>query len=283
MDEAKIIKKAKEGNKKAMISLFEEFKDEAFYLCYIMLQDENEAQKAALLTFDALFANIADLKNGKTLGYALAVQAARQCRKLLMKKNPGAFKQIKGEKSEICEDFKGSDNVDINEQTFKKLCVALSGLPEMHRIACVLFCYADFKASDIAYAIKISENSSAAAVNRCCETLKKTFFGSEKLTCAQLGAVLKKGREFVLAPADYTGMGKALIGNIRIEAIPEKKKDKKTAIIITASVVTAVALITIIALLLIKNSGAAGTTDAGNADTTAAVTETVTDADTANS
>ncbi|MFC4559599.1 sigma-70 family RNA polymerase sigma factor [Virgibacillus kekensis] len=168
MDELKLIKKAKKGNKDCLEELLILHGDQLYRTAYLYVRNREDALDAVQETSYKAFLSIGQLKNEKfflTWLTKILINCSYDVLKKSKKEMPlNSTVELTADKRE-----KREENLDLLE--------AINKLNEKHKNAIILFYFQDLPISEVAKVMNIPENTVKTYLSRGKERLKKLLGG----------------------------------------------------------------------------------------------------------
>ena len=261
-----LIIKCQKGDKKAFTELFNQNKNEAKYLCYALLANEKEADKAVAYAFKnicqlVMFGKVYDQREFTTL---LLEKCVSYCKERVTKANPKAFR-LPANYNFLTVSFE-KDSIKAQDTAAETV---LLGLPEIYRFALVLKdkkIFGDNKLAEMFYLSNDKFKMLLSAKDSIIEKLLVTAKQKDNIiTADEFLTTVKSSEAANRVSAETT---EEISGFIN-ETCTLAKKSTKNRIIIIVGIIVAVCAIVGGILALVLQGG-------DNADFTSSNTSTTT-------
>ena len=271
-----IIEKASKGNRSALTQLYEENKQEVYFLCRALLRNSEDAVPAAKWALkSALTAvNIGEVQTADAFSAYAVKQAVSYCKKNITKKDARAFKLPPQKNFRISH--VNDHYIDAEASTVGNY---INCLPAAQRFSLVLRLIGAMDEKQIARAIGLDVTSAALLKEAEAENLGKVYraLQAKGISCvAPTTELLAVAFDDALAETHIPDEIDKYVGNyINSVAAPaeEAAKGKRKVYYIAAATVVVIAVILIAALA----GGGSNDTSVGEDDTTGTVTSTEAD------
>lgn len=167
---AELVKKAKNGNEEALMTILELMNEEFFRMAIIKLKNEEDVQDAIQETKIIIYNNIKSLKENKYFKTWAIRILINECNKIYLRKKKD-FDNIEHIKERCYE-----ENESFSEEIENKMHVSelLEKLDEEERVIIILFSKG-YKIKEIAEILKINENTAKSKIHRIKKKLRTEY------------------------------------------------------------------------------------------------------------
>ena len=178
---------AKMRDNQAITKLYEEYHNSVYFLCLRIVKDKDEAFDLVQNSFLAAFDKLSSLQKPECFGSWLHQIAANQCKNHLKKRQPLLFSEKQGDEN-IPEEFYIEDRDESlipdqaldTRETRRLLMEIIDGLPDLQRMAVMLYYYEEQSIKEISVIMDCSENTVKSRLNYARKQIKAGVEDLEK-------------------------------------------------------------------------------------------------------
>jgi len=206
MNIADYIEAARRGNSEAIAVLYDEYKNNVYFLCLKLTGEEEEAESVLQYTFFQAFHKLNVLKNPDNFAVWLNVIAANRCRIVMKEKNPVRFMQNDDKVKKVRLKYGNipkPTELYADAQVRDELSRIIDSLPDQLRFAAMMYYYSLANLTQIGKVLECDENSVRYYISRASEQLETELTIAEK-RCPALGTLEVDGELYtVLHGCEY--------------------------------------------------------------------------------
>ena len=179
---ANLVQKAKDGDSKAFISLYEQTYKTTYFLALSMIKNNDTTQDAVQEVYTIVFANLHKLKENTTFMAWLNRITYTTCL-IMCQKNKYVTLDI-DEISSVADTNKDSDPFEMSVTNTKNevLCNLINDLDTPLRVTIILKYYNNFKIKEIAKIMRCPEGTVKSRLNTSKKLLKNQIIGNKSNT-----------------------------------------------------------------------------------------------------
>ncbi len=185
MDEKKLIKRIKSGDRYAFDELVREYQTKVIHIAYAMLSDYEEANDAAQETFVKVYRFVDNFRHDSSLSTWIYRITKNVCLDFLRKRKEATIsideENEDGKRIEIEDSSKTPEKIAEENERRKLLRKALAELDDNSRMMITLYELEGMSYDEIADILKIPVGTVKSRLNRAREKLKKILFEKREL------------------------------------------------------------------------------------------------------
>jgi hypothetical protein len=165
-----ISEKAKSGNKKALIQLYEKYKQKVYDISFLLSGNKTIAENATIHSFSSSLESVLkEIKTEEDFLFLAVCKASEFCKKSVLNKNNKAFR-IPPNRNFLISEFENN-----GESTDNPVLNPLNMLPSFQRFILVLHKFCDFSSEQIAKALSTDRKTVELAFEAEEENIKKVL------------------------------------------------------------------------------------------------------------
>lgn len=235
-----LVKQARHGKRRAMITLYRQHKDEIFFLAMLLLREKELATRVTVTVFCEIWDGVQDAQADTDEEFhALAVSLViGECHRLITRRDPRAYRLPPNRDFSIRTDLLASDN-DVPTEEF-----VLSRFNDVQRLLFVLHHLVRYRDEDAALILKMDTKTLSRALEAERDNAERLIRANDpdgKLSWEDVIAYFEKRQQEVTAPADVDD---AVLDGIRAFRAPLKKQARRRRLR-RAAIVAGICVVTV--------------------------------------
>jgi RNA polymerase sigma factor (sigma-70 family) len=181
-----IIQKSKDGDMEAMEKLLLHAHTSVSYQCRKMLKNEQDAEDMTQEILVTVYQKLDSLKEPAAFNPWLKKITATRCINVLTRTHVELQFAEDEEGNSILNTIEEMDEKKIpdkwldNKETTRMIEEIVNGLPDVQRLCTLMFYYSEMSVKEIAYVLKVSENTIKSRLNYARKAIKERVLDYEK-------------------------------------------------------------------------------------------------------